>query len=175
MASLVKATRLIRTRIGGPSSAVCTAALDPGVIARGAPCSLRGRCGRKAEPVGTGEHLCLPGQRGVPLGDTAFAIIYGYATGTFSSRKIGRATFVSLAFGDIACNPHPNHETLASFRKYFGKEFQSAFAQVLQVARKNQLTRFGTVSLDGTKIHAYACRHRALANSCTGAAQYFHS
>ncbi len=89
-------------------------------------------------------------------------LIYGYATGTFSSRKIERATYDSLAFRYIACNRHPDHDTLANFRKRFGKEFESAFVQVLQVARENQLSKFGTVSLDGTKIHANASRHRAL-------------
>ena len=89
-------------------------------------------------------------------------LIYGYATGTFSSRKIERATYDSLAFRYIACNRHPDHDTLAVFRKRFGKEFQSAFVQVLRIARENQLSRFGTVSLDGTKIHANASRHSAL-------------
>lgn len=89
-------------------------------------------------------------------------LIYGYATGTFSSRKIERATYDSLAFRFIACNRHPDHDTLATFRRRFGQEFQSAFVQVLQVARENQLSRFGTVSLDGTKIHANASRHSAL-------------
>ncbi len=89
-------------------------------------------------------------------------LIYGYATGTYSSRKIERATFDSLAFRFIACNRHPDHATLATFRRRFGQEFQSAFVQVLQVARENQLSRFGTVSLDGTKIHANASRHNAL-------------
>jgi transposase len=89
-------------------------------------------------------------------------LIYGYATGTFSSRKIERATHDSLAFRYIACNRHPDHDTLASFRRRFGKEFEEAFVQVLQVARENQLSHFGTVSLDGTKIHANASRHSAL-------------
>ncbi len=89
-------------------------------------------------------------------------LIYGYATGTFSSRKIERATYDSLAFRYIACNRHPDHDTLAAFRRRFGAEFQSAFVQVLQIARENQLSRFGTVSLDGTKIHANASRHSAL-------------
>ena len=89
-------------------------------------------------------------------------LIYGYATGTFSSRKIERATYDSLAFRYIACNRHPDHDTLATFRRRFGAEFQSAFVQVLQVARENQILRFGTVSLDGTKIHANASRHSAL-------------
>ena len=51
---------------------------------------------------------------------------------------------------------------MAIFRKRFGNEFQSAFVQVLQIARENQLSCFGTVSLDGTKIHANASRHSAL-------------
>ena len=89
-------------------------------------------------------------------------LIYGYATGTFSSRKIERATYDSLAFRYIACNLHPDHATLASFRQRFGQQFESALVQVLQVARENQLSRFGTVSLDGTKIHANASRHSAL-------------
>lgn len=89
-------------------------------------------------------------------------LIYGYATGTFSSRKIERATHDSLAFRYIACNRHPDHDTLATFRKRFALEFESAFVQVLEVARENQLSRFGTVSLDGTKIHANASRHSAL-------------
>jgi transposase len=89
-------------------------------------------------------------------------LIYAYATGTFSSRKIERATYDSLAFRYIACNRHPDHDTLATFRKRFGKEFSDAFVQVLQVARENQFSKFGTVSLDGSKIHANASRHSAL-------------
>lgn len=89
-------------------------------------------------------------------------LIYGYATGTFSSRQIERATYDSLAFRYIACNLHPDHDTLAHFRRRFGAEFQAAFVQVLQVARENQLSRFGTVSLDGTKVHANASKHSAL-------------
>lgn len=91
-------------------------------------------------------------------------LIYGYATGTFSSRKIERATYDSLAFRYIACNRHPDHDTLATFRKRFGKEFSDVFVQVLQVARENQLSKFGTVSLDGSKIHANASRHSALSH-----------
>ena len=88
-------------------------------------------------------------------------LIYGYATGCYSSRKIERATYDSLAFRFIAANSHPDHDTLSSFRRRFAKEFEGAFVQVLQVARENQLSRFGTVSLDGTKIHANASRNRS--------------
>jgi transposase len=89
-------------------------------------------------------------------------LIYGYATGCYSSRKIERATYDSLAFRFIAANGHPDHDTLATFRRRFATEFEATFVQVLQVARENQLSRFGTVSLDGTKIHANASRHHAL-------------
>ena len=88
-------------------------------------------------------------------------LIYGYATGCFSSRKIERATYDSLAFRYLACNRHPDHDTLATFRRRFRTEFEAVFVQVLEVARENQLSRFGSVSLDGTKIHANASRHSA--------------
>ena len=91
-------------------------------------------------------------------------LIYGYATGTHSSRKIERATYDSLAFRFIACDRHPDHDTLATFRRRFGKEFAAIFIQVLQVARENQLSRFGTVSLDGTKLRANASKHSALSH-----------
>lgn len=89
-------------------------------------------------------------------------LIYGYATGTFSSRKIERATYDSVAFRFIACDQHPDHDTLSHFRRRFGERFSAIFVQVLEVARETQLSRFGTVSLDGTKIHANASKHRAL-------------
>lgn len=89
-------------------------------------------------------------------------LIYGYATGCYSSRKIERATDDSLAFRDIACHRHPDHDTLATFRRRFAREFEAVFVQGLQVARENQISRFGTVSLD--QIHAHASRHSALSH-----------
>ena len=89
-------------------------------------------------------------------------LIYGYATGAYSSRKIERASYDSLAFRFIACDQHPDHDTLSSFRRRHGEQFAATFVQVLQIARENQVSRFGTVSLDGTKIHANASRHSAL-------------
>jgi len=91
-------------------------------------------------------------------------LIYGYATGTFSRRQIERATHDSLAFRYIACTLHPDHDTLAHFRRRFGAKFESVFVQVLQVAQTNRLSQFGTVSLDGTKIHAHASKHSALSH-----------
>lgn len=95
-------------------------------------------------------------------------LIYGYATGTHSSRKIERASYDSLAFRFIACDQHPDHDTLANFRRRFGQEFAAIFVQVLQVARENQLSRFGTVSLDGTKLRANASKHSALSYGHAG-------
>lgn len=93
----------------------------------------------------------------LPLRDDAFL-----TTGAYSSRKIERASYDSLAFRFIACDQHPDHDTLASFRRRHGEQFAATFVQVLQIARENQVSRFGTVSLDGTKIHANASRHSAL-------------
>ncbi|MBE7526299.1 MAG: IS1182 family transposase [Burkholderiales bacterium] len=89
-------------------------------------------------------------------------LVYGYATGVFSSRKIERATYDSLAFRFIAANQHPDHDTLATFRRRFLNEFSELFVQVLQVACEMQLLKLGTISLDGSKIHANASRHSAL-------------
>jgi transposase len=89
-------------------------------------------------------------------------LIYGYATGVFSSRRIEMATYDSVAFRYLACNRHPDHDTLATFRRRFGPQFEALFVQVLQIAQANRLSQFGTVSLDGTKIHANASRHSAL-------------
>jgi transposase len=91
-------------------------------------------------------------------------LIYGYATGVFSSRRLELSTCDSVAFRYLACNRHPDHDTLASFRRRFGAQFQAIFVQVLEIAQANQLSKFGTVSLDGTKIHANASRHSALSH-----------
>ncbi len=95
-------------------------------------------------------------------------LIYGYATGVFSSRRIEMATYDSVAFRYLACNRHPDHDTLATFRRRFGEQFQSLFVQVLQIAQANRLSQFGSVSLDGTKLHANASRHSALSYEHAG-------
>lgn len=70
-------------------------------------------------------------------------LIYGYATGCYSSRKIEWATFDSVAFRFIACNHHPDHDTLATFRRRFRAEFEAVFIQVLEVARTRNITPIG--------------------------------
>jgi transposase len=89
-------------------------------------------------------------------------LVYGYATGTFSSRKIERATHDSVAFRFIAANLHPDHDTLANFRKTFLVELEDLFLQVLAIAQAMKLVKLGTISLDGTKIKANASKHKAL-------------
>src|SRR6202142_1236235 len=89
-------------------------------------------------------------------------LVYGYATGTFSSRKLERATYDSVAFRFIAANDHPDHDTIATFRRRFLKEIEALFVQVLQLAREMGVLKMGTIGLDGTKIHANASRHSAL-------------
>jgi len=89
-------------------------------------------------------------------------LVYGYATGVFSSRKLERATYDSVAFRFIAANEHPDHDTIAAFRRRFLKEIEGLFVQVLLLAREMGMLKMGTVGLDGTKIHANASRHSAL-------------
>ena len=89
-------------------------------------------------------------------------IIYGYATGVFSSRKLERATYDSVAFRFVAANQHPDHDTIATFRRRFLPQIEALFVQVLGVAREMGVLKLGTVALDGTKIHANASRHSAL-------------
>src|SRR3954465_1793990 len=89
-------------------------------------------------------------------------IIYGYATGVFSSRNLERATHDSVAFRFIAANEHPDHDTIATFRRRFLRQIEGLFVQVLGVARAMGVLQLGTVALDGTKIHANASRHSAL-------------
>ncbi|HVB48612.1 MAG TPA: IS1182 family transposase [Burkholderiales bacterium] len=89
-------------------------------------------------------------------------LVYGYATGVYSSRRIEAASYESIAFRYIAANEQPDHDSLCAFRKRFLKEIEALFVQVLCIARQMKLLRLGTIALDGTKIHANASRHSAL-------------
>jgi transposase len=89
-------------------------------------------------------------------------LFYGYATGVFSSRKIEQATYDSVAFRFISANTHPDHDTIAAFRKRFLDQLSPLFVQILMLAREMGLLKLGKVSLDGTKINANASKHHAL-------------
>jgi transposase len=95
-------------------------------------------------------------------------LVYGYATGMFSSRKLERATYDSVAFRFIASNDHPDHDTIATFRRRFLPQIEALFVQVLLLAREMGVLKLGTVALDGTKIHANASRHAALSYEHAG-------
>jgi len=89
-------------------------------------------------------------------------LIYGYTTGVPSSRKIERASYDSVAFRYIAANTHPDHDTLASFRRRCGAQFEQLFVQVLLLAREMGMLKLGKISVDGSKIKANASKHSAL-------------
>lgn len=89
-------------------------------------------------------------------------LFYGYATGTFSSRKIERATYDSVAFRFISSNTHPDHDTIATFRRRFLDQLTGLFVQILGIAQETGLLKVGKISLDGTKVKANASKHKAL-------------
>src|SRR6202158_2208735 len=95
-------------------------------------------------------------------------LVYGYATGVFSSRKLERATWDSVAFRYIAGGEHPDHDTIATFRRRFLKDIEKLFVDVLRLAREMGVLKMGTIGLDGTKIHANASRHSALSYEHAG-------
>ena len=89
-------------------------------------------------------------------------LFYGYATGVFSSRKIEKATYESIPFRFLAGGWHPDHDTIANFRKTFLPEITELFAQVLVIAHELDVLKLGNISLDGSKIHADASKSHAV-------------
>jgi transposase len=89
-------------------------------------------------------------------------LLYGYATGVFSSRKIEKATYESIPFRFIAGGWHPDHDTIANFRKTFLPQIAVLFVQVLLVAKVAGVLKLGNISLDGSKIHADASKSKAI-------------
>jgi transposase len=89
-------------------------------------------------------------------------LFYGYATGVFSSRKIERATYESVPFRYIAGGLHPDHDTIAHFRKTFLKEIRGLFVQILVLAQIAGVLKLGNISVDGSKIHADASKSHAI-------------
>jgi len=89
-------------------------------------------------------------------------LFYGYATGVFSSRKIEKATYESIPSRFIAGGWHPDHDTIANFRKTFLPEIAELFVQVLLIAKEAGVLKLGNISLDGSKIHADASKSKAI-------------
>ena len=89
-------------------------------------------------------------------------LVYGYATGVFSARKLERATYESAPFRLLAGNHHPDHDTIAAFRTTFLAEVQDLFVQVLLLAQEVGMLELGNISIDGSKIHADASKSKAV-------------
>ena len=89
-------------------------------------------------------------------------LFYGYATGVFSSRKLEQATYDSVSFRYITADTHPDHDTIAHFRKRFLEPLRGLFVQILVIAQAMGVLKIGTVSLDGTKVKANASKHKAM-------------
>jgi transposase len=89
-------------------------------------------------------------------------LFYGYATGVFSSRRIEKATYDNLAFRFVAGGLHPDHDTIAHFRKTFLVELEELFVQILLLAKLAGVLKLGNLSLDGSKIHADASKSHAV-------------
>ena len=91
-------------------------------------------------------------------------LFYGYATGVCSARRIEKATYESLPFRFLAGDLHPDHDTIAHFRKTFLPELKDLFVQVLLLAQTAGVLKLGNISLDGTKMHADASKSHAVSS-----------
>jgi len=89
-------------------------------------------------------------------------LLYGYATGVYSSRKIQTRTWEDVAFRFLAGDQHPDHATLAEFRKRHLEALSGLFTQALLLCSEAGLVKLGHVSIDGTKIKANASKHKAM-------------
>jgi len=89
-------------------------------------------------------------------------LFFGYSTGLFSSRKLEKATYENLGARYVAGGLHPDHDTIANFRKTFLPELQSLFIQILLLAKVAGILKMGNLSLDGSKIHADASKSHAV-------------
>lgn len=120
------------------------------------------------EMIGRLDMSCIYAQYAA-VGGEAFApeillglLLYGYATGVFSSRRLEKGTYETIPFRYIAGGLHPDHDTIANFRKTFLPQVTSLFVQVLVMAQEAGVLTLGNISLDGSKIHADASKSQAV-------------
>ena len=88
-------------------------------------------------------------------------LLYGYAKGVYSSRKIQTRTFEDIAFRYLSGDQHPDHATIAEFRKRHLEALSGLFTQALLLCSEAGLVKLGHVSIDGSKIKANASKHKA--------------
>jgi len=98
-------------------------------------------------------------------------LLYGYTTGTFSSRKIQARTFEDVAFRFLSADEHPDHGTLAEFRKRHLEALAGLFTRALQLCQKAGLVKLGHVAIDGTKLQSNASKHKAMSYGRMGEAE----
>ena len=98
-------------------------------------------------------------------------LLYGYCVGVASSRGIERKTFEDVAFRYLAADQHPDHDTIANFRKQHLARLGELFVQALQLCQKAGLVKLGHVAIDGTKIQANASKHKAMSYGRMGEAE----
>jgi len=89
-------------------------------------------------------------------------LLYGYATGTFSSRKLAKKLEEDVAYRVLGAGNFPAHRTIAEFRQLHLKEFQELFVQVVRIAAEAGVIRLGTLAVDGSKVRANASQHKAM-------------
>jgi transposase len=89
-------------------------------------------------------------------------LVYGYATGVFSSRKIAKKLYEDIAFRMLGAGNFPSHRTICDFRVRHLSELKELFVQVTRLARELGLVKLGTIALDGTKVKANASKHKAM-------------
>ena len=104
------------------------------------------------------------GRRNAPYEPTMMVkvLIYAYATGVFSSRAIARKLEEDVAFRVLAAENFPQHRTICEFRRRHLEDFERMFVEVVRVAREMGVVRFGTLSVDGTKVRANASKRKAM-------------
>ena len=108
-------------------------------------------------------------EEGDPRGNQAFhpsmmlkILIYAYATGTFSSRRIAQKIEEDVAFRVLAAGNFPQHRTICDFRLEHLQKFVELFKQVVLIAKNSGLIKLGRIAIDGTKVKANASRHKAM-------------
>ncbi|MBI4484179.1 MAG: IS1182 family transposase [Acidobacteria bacterium] len=98
-------------------------------------------------------------------------LLYAYCTGNPSSRKIERRTYEDVAYRVLTANQHPDHDSIADFRRRHLQALAELFGQVLQLCQKAGLVKLGHVALDGTKVKANASKHKAMSYERMGEAE----
>jgi transposase len=89
-------------------------------------------------------------------------LVYGYCTGTFSSRRIERRTYEDVAFRYLAGGQHPEFSTICVFRRNHLAAIEGLFVQIVRISQRAGLAKLGHVSFDGSKVHANASKHKAM-------------